>query len=105
MVVQRKRIALREKNVCNLTITVGISGEIQDKIFMLLSFPSTFSSSKQKLKHKLNITIKKKKTKNSHKAFHKIEEDLDYADHVGKVEENEHRPEQLAVKKLSVCSV
>ena len=29
MVVQRKRIASREKNVCNLTITVGISGEIQ----------------------------------------------------------------------------
>ena len=63
---------------------------------MLLPFPSTFSSSKQKLKHKLNIT--KKKTKNSHKALHKIEEDLEYADHAGKVEENEYRLEQLVVK-------
>ena len=31
------------------------------KIFTFLSFPSAFSSSKQKLKHKLNINSKKKK--------------------------------------------
>ena len=72
---------------------------------MLLPFPSTFSSSKQKLKHKLNIIKKNKKTKNSHKALHKIEEDLEYADHAGKVEEKEYRLEQLVVKNLSVCSV
>ena len=51
--------------------------KIQEKIFMFLPFPYAFSSSKQKLKHKLNIIFflkerrRRKKTENSYKTLHK----------------------------------
>ena len=74
------------------------------KIFTFLPFPSAFSSSKQKLKHKLNINSKKKKIQRIH-TKHCICKRRERTLRMWIALSRSSWLEWLVVKKISLCSV